>query len=1274
MAYAINIKENKAGPLSIQNNIAILPESPEEVRNTTRRDLLARIGPPVRKPTISPGTCRWILSDPQFEAWHESSSQHILWITGRAGKGKSHLATFITQSLTHKPRSQYPPLVLQVSCDNSDIRRSTSLSVHLNILHQILNFPRCDKTLQDTAAAILRDPHTRFDSNLPREDLWDLIKDFVNRPLRITESVDSDYRIYLVLDGLDECDPESIEDLCTKLQQICADESRERGPFFKIVVLSRPLGHMQHLQTWINLDDDQQYGQRISTEIGLFIEDQMQPVLGSRKSALKVLKTILSERSHGTFLWVSLALNILKSRRTDLEDILTGGRRDLLDAILPVGLQSMYNRMLLEALGGKYDGQHNPDPESCAKIIRYICTAYRPLTQAELQTAVGIPHISTVIGYCRHVLSQSSIGIGPAPDGADGISRDDSNERSIQLLHLSLKDYLLQAPNFQVPASLGLIAWPLLSRTVNMLRIATYRRWYLDQIGFAAIAVLLSLHLHIKTCPVFGTVLLSVGALCAFELHSLWKQKRSCILELLLAAFEALLCRCVHAVFAISESKCHNELLFRSLEVLMDEKLGLKEEKKCNLSRPGALSAKRPQSIDAELDPFGKYASCFWVEHLYSLCTPAYGGVRRIPYEGLLLQFMENYFLHWLRNLSQQDKIRDCVGTMRKIVRVIEKRQTKNKQLDLLLKDAERFMTRFAQMIEDAPFQAYGSALAFCPTNSILRSLFWKQVLPIAKNIKTSQNDWSPLLQTLSCDKLESIASVAISHDGKIVASASDHTVRLWDIETGRLTKVLTSHGAHLRSVAFLRCGNVVACARKSYFSGDVMGWDTSTGESIGSFNTNVEPYHLTCSPWSDTIAVQGPGAPIEIWHFDKGDSGRRYLEHKIPDVDTQSMAFTSNGHIIVDGYREVKVWNIATHQLVYTATKPQGDPLKRRARIDSLALQLLDGDSSAELWDPATNTLCQRVIKAGACTDEVALSPNGKIYAIASDTSSSQIELWSSKGIPWSEKPHVDNRDMYEFMLVSPDGSILATRTEKEGLRLMSLENGALVPLAGPILDSFPSRLVFSPCGNLLAYEPAFSSGPREIFVWSLKDKKETHCLGVRKSCRISSMIFSPNGQMLAFDDEDGVALWNLDTGAHRILAGGFEDGHLLAFSGNSHFIAFPAADNTIDVWDCTTFGFIMRLQGHTDYLTAITLSFNGQQVASSSNDNTFRVWNTRNEMSEESTIEATQKDSMTLSEENMRDLTFLQDDNLLISLNHNHELWVWNLRDRAVRYNRAY
>ncbi|VZH99257.1 unnamed protein product, partial [Fusarium fujikuroi] len=1147
MAYEINIKENKAGPLSIQNNIAILPESPEEVRNTTRRDLLARIGPPVRKPTISPGTCRWILSDPQFEAWHESSSQHILWITGRAGKGKSHLAAFITQSLTHKPRSQYPPLVLQVSCDNSDIRRSTSLSVHLNILHQILNFPRCDKTLQDTAAAILRDPHTRFDSNLPREDLWDLIKDFVNRPLRITESVDSDYRIYLVLDGLDECDPESIEDLCTKLQQICADESRERGPFFKIVVLSRPLGHMQHLKTWINLDDDQQYGQRISTEIGLFIEDQMQPVLGSRKSALKVLKTILSERSHGTFLWVSLALNILKSRRTDLEDILTGGRRDLLDAILPVGLQSMYNRMLLEALGGKYDGQHNPDPESCAKIIRYICTAYRPLTQAELQTAVGIPHISTVIGYCRHVLSQSSIGIGPAPDGADGISRDDSNERSIQLLHLSLKDYLLQAPNFQVPASLGLIAWPLLSRTVNMLRIATYRRWYLDQIGFAAIAVLLSLHLHIKTCPVFGTVLLSVGALCAFELHSLWKQKRSCILELLLAAFEALLCRCVHAVFAISESKCHNELLFRSLEVLMDEKLGLKEEKKCNLSRPGALSAKRPQSIDAELDPFGKYASCFWVEHLYSLCTPAYGGVRRIPYEGLLLQFMENYFLHWLRNLSQQDKIRDCVGTMRKIVRVIEVR--------LILSRA---------------------------------------------------TNWS-------------------------------------------------------RS-------RLVACARKSYFSGDVMGWDTSTGESIGSFNTNVEPYHLTCSPWSDTIAVQGPGAPIEIWHFDKGNSGRRYLEHKIPDVDTQSMAFTSNGHIIVDGYREVKVWNIATHQLVYTATKPQGDPLKRRARIDSLALQLLDGDSSAELWDPATNTLCQRVIKAGACTDEVALSPNGKIYAIASDTSSSQIELWSSKGIPWSEKPHVDNRDMYEFMLVSPDGSILATRTEKEGLRLMNLENAALVPLAGPILDSFPSRLVFSPCGNLLAYEPAFSSGPREIFVWSLRDKKETHCLGVRKSCRISSMMFSPNGQMLAFDDEDGVALWNLDTGAHRILAGGFEDGHLLAFSGNSHFIAFPAADNTIDVWDCTTFGFIMRLQGHTDYLTAITLSFNGQQVASSSNDNTFRVWNTRNEMSEESTIEATQKDSMTLSEENMRDLTFLQDDNLLISLNHNHELWIWNLRDRAV------
>src|SRR5579862_7410162 len=78
--------------------------------------------------------------------------------------------------------------------------------------------------------------------------------------------------------------------------------------------------------------------------------------------------------------------------------------------------------------------------------------------------------------------------------------------------------------------------------------------------------------------------------------------------------------------------------------------------------------------------------------------------------------------------------------------------------------------------------------------------------------------------------QLGSIASVAWSPDGKVLASAHvDQMVRLWDVSTGQLLKTLQGHTAPLTSVAWSPDGKTLASG------GDTTArlWDPVAGQLL---------------------------------------------------------------------------------------------------------------------------------------------------------------------------------------------------------------------------------------------------------------------------------------------------------------------------------------------------------------------------------------------------------------------------------------------------------
>jgi WD40 repeat protein len=70
---------------------------------------------------------------------------------------------------------------------------------------------------------------------------------------------------------------------------------------------------------------------------------------------------------------------------------------------------------------------------------------------------------------------------------------------------------------------------------------------------------------------------------------------------------------------------------------------------------------------------------------------------------------------------------------------------------------------------------------------------------------------------------------VAFSPDGKLLASGGDDaTIRIWDVETGQLHRLLCEHTKSVRSVCFSPDGKTLASASEDE---TIKLWNLKTGE-----------------------------------------------------------------------------------------------------------------------------------------------------------------------------------------------------------------------------------------------------------------------------------------------------------------------------------------------------------------------------------------------------------------------------------------------------------
>lgn len=161
------------------------------------------------------------------------------------------------------------------------------------------------------------------------------------------------------------------------------------------------------------------------------------------------------------------------------------------------------------------------------------------------------------------------------------------------------------------------------------------------------------------------------------------------------------------------------------------------------------------------------------------------------------------------------------------------------------------------------------------------------------------------------------------------------------------------------------------------------------------------------------------------------------------------------------------------------------------------------------------------------------------------------------------------------------------------------------------PVYTSPPvvTSMDYSPDGKLLAV-----SGYHEVLVHTLDGSAPPKRL-VGRSQRIESVVFSPNGQVLAVAGGTPslfgeVQLWNVAEGKllHSIILS-YDTMFGLSFNNDGTLVAFGGADNRVRVAKVETGEIVMRMDAHSDWVHGTTFSLKNDHLITVSRDRSMKL-----------------------------------------------------------------
>lgn len=442
--------------------------------------------------------------------------------------------------------------------------------------------------------------------------------------------------------------------------------------------------------------------------------------------------------------------------------------------------------------------------------------------------------------------------------------------------------------------------------------------------------------------------------------------------------------------------------------------------------------------------------------------------------------------------------------------------------------------------------------------------------------------------------------------DGSMLAVGG--TVGVWLYKTSNLAteaepQVLLTEGEP-RAIAVSPDGATIAV---SSFGGDVQLWNVASAASAGLLEPSYGTDNMVYSPDGSTLALNAGSNGILL--LDAASGSETQLDGSFRSE--AEVAFSPDGAWLAAAGSDntIYLWDVASSVAGAELSGHTSTPVSIAISPDGTVVSG-SSDRSIRLWNGADGS---EVAVIDMLNDEqigrinqVAFSPDGAVFA--SGDSDGNIVIWDTASqtpsAQFSAEAAIDD------LAFSPDGSQLVSVSDEQVVQLWDVAAGTEVAATVGHTDTM-NALTFSPDSGTLAV----SDYDENLWLWDTAAMPELNLStslvegGNISSENLTGVAYSSDGALLAALDSFSVRLYDAGTNQlmYELEGDGITEG--LAFSPDDTMLAAITSAG-LYVFDVSNGALLASLEDHNDWLNSVAWSPDQTLIATSSGDQTVRVY----------------------------------------------------------------
>ncbi|MFJ8826064.1 trypsin-like peptidase domain-containing protein [Streptomyces sp. NPDC102467] len=423
---------------------------------------------------------------------------------------------------------------------------------------------------------------------------------------------------------------------------------------------------------------------------------------------------------------------------------------------------------------------------------------------------------------------------------------------------------------------------------------------------------------------------------------------------------------------------------------------------------------------------------------------------------------------------------------------------------------------------------------------------------------------------------INALCSVPLG-DRMLLASASnDHTIRLWDPDTGEALRVLAGHTGPVRTItAVSNNGRTLLASGGSDHTVQI--WDPATGHHIRTIDAHTASVNDLCAiDLGDRmlLASASNDHTIKLWDPETAD-----MLHQLPGdigpVRTLTSLCHNNEILLVSAGDDcqVRFWDPAAgrHLRAFPSNTSWITDLSPVQYGDQTLLALASNDKAIQLWDPATGHTVDTITHHADWVRALATIPTPARTLVASGGHDNAVRLWNSHN---GELLHAFEGHTDWVTSVCPlqgqDHVFVASAGNDNAIRLWDAQ--ATPPLKTTDEGGGVTAVCAIPCTTKPLLASAESNDciyVRNATTGEVVRTLQGHDDWVRSMCPLPI-----NGQtaLAAGGDNHRIFIWDPATGALLRTLNGHEDAVSAlrpVAVGGSTLLVSASSDRTVRLWD---------------------------------------------------------------------------------------------------------